>query len=59
MKTSLQPVCPSEEGTAGSHRRRDLDRKAGGGNLVSLFFKVLNYCSCFVGAGIVEVDEVS
>ena len=30
MKTSLQPICPSQEGTAKSHKRRGMDCAAGG-----------------------------
>ena len=57
MKTSSQPVCPTDEG------RREVTwdevRTVGrmGQTLDLLFMKVLKYSPCFVGTGIVVVDE--
>lgn len=57
IRTSLQPVHPTEEGTARSHTWQGLDCRVGGKTLDVLFMKVQNCCLCFVGTGIVVVAE--
>ena len=55
MKTSLQPVCPSDVGTARSCTGQNLDCTAGGDNFGVAVIKVLNCCP--YGAGIVMMNE--
>ena len=60
VTTSLQPACPSEESIAISHMWWGVDChcvRQVGQDLHVLFFKLLNYCPCFVGTGIIVVDE--